>query len=448
MKPKTRNILIVLGVFAAILIGLVGFGMYSIYSFVSRIAAGRELPPELIEARITKGAGLLRRSEFFKLDESGWMETIKETSKTQDEKEQHRIMNARTARSVHNFSDLRVVGDTVVAVAEFGGFFFDFNGNLKNEITFEPTTARVKIGPIESDTYQPSTDNISIVLLDREHIGFLSHGYVQGARVFDHDGNEIWSTGKEILDVGGLLEEHQGRSDASKPVWEAAVGDLDNDGVSEYIVARSNDGIRAYDRAGKERWFVPNEAPTRKLVVFDLNGDGENEFIEVGGSIRDKNGKVIREMDDRSGDAFLFVENKTEYEMRFADISERRLTYMDAKGQKLFDAELPLSEVKSVEPTRIDIAGEEGYTYDTERIAYPKAVLVRIQKDKPKYLAIVAGYIGLSRANFYLLDEKGTLVYHELLPEEAETIAALPSGDGVDDILIGGKNTIWRYAAN
>ena len=123
MKPKTRNILIVVGVFAAILIGLVGFGMYSIYSFFSRISAGRELPPELAEARITKGAELLRRSEFFKLGETSWTETIRETSKTQNEKEQQRVMNAMTARSVHNFSDLRVVGDNVVAVAEFGGFF-------------------------------------------------------------------------------------------------------------------------------------------------------------------------------------------------------------------------------------------------------------------------------------------------------------------------------------
>jgi hypothetical protein len=48
----------------------------------------------------------------------------------------------------------------------------------------------------------------------------------------------------------------------------------------------------------------------------------------------------------------------------------------------------------------------------------------------------------------YVYDEKETLVYHELLPEDAETIAIKPTANSTEEILIGGKNTIWKFAAN
>jgi hypothetical protein len=80
-------------------------------------------------------------------------------------------------------------------------------------------------------------------------------------------------------------------------------------------------------------------------------------------------------------------------------------------------------------------------------IGYPKAILVALRKGEPKYLAVVGSFIGIPRANLYVYDGKGGLVYHELLPEDVETIASMPAGDGVEHILIGGKDTIWKYAA-
>lgn len=39
------------------------------------------------------------------------------------------------------------------------------------------------------------------------------------------------------------------------------------------------------------------------------------------------------------------------------------------------------------------------------------------------------------------------LVCHELLPEDAETIAAIPAANANEEIVIGGKNTIWKFTA-
>ncbi len=54
----------------------------------------------------------------------------------------------------------------------------------------------------------------------------------------------------------------------------------------------------------------------------------------------------------------------------------------------------------------------------------------------------------MERANLYIFEPSGILVYHELLGEDAETMAVLPSPDGEEQLLVGGKDTIWRYAAN
>lgn len=68
-----------------------------------------------------------------------------------------------------------------------------------------------------------------------------------------------------------------------------------------------------------------------------------------------------------------------------------------------------------------------------------------MKRDKPEYLAIVAVFIGIPRANLYIYEPNGTLVYHELLPEKAETIAVLPGENGLEQLLVGGKDTIWKY---
>jgi len=447
MTTKVRNFLIVGGVLATIVIGLIGVGLYKVYSFFSMIGLNREIPAELKDARVTKGGEFLTRSDFFKLDTPGLLKTIGDGSKIPDEKEREKVVKSQTARGIYNFSDLQVIGDSIIATGEFGGFVFDLNGNLKRQILFDPSTERIKIGPIEKEVYQTSLNNLTIVRLDRDHTGFLSFGSIEGARIFDDNGKEIWTVGKETADLGRALSDSDEEYKKSKHVLEATVGDLDNDGIGEYVVATKNEGIRAYDRSGKEIWLQPDEFASRKLAVFDLDRDGKNELLEIGHAVRDGSGKIIREM-KTLGDAWVLAEGKKEYSIQFADIYHGKISLSAENGDKLFESDAPLSEIKKTPQQRTVPGTDTSYTDDSDTVAYPKAAWVQLREGKPKYLAVIASFIGLPRSNFYVYDSAGVLVYHELLPEDAETIAVLPTGNGTDNILIGGKDTIWKYAAN
>ena len=451
MKTKTRNILLVLGAVAFIFLGIIGYGAYSLYSFFSQFSMSREIPDEIKEPRVLVGSEVLSKTVFFELSKQGLIKTVSDGTKIKDEKERQKVVQSEIAKGIYNFEDLKVVGDEIVAVGEFGGYFFDLAGNLKKHITFDPVVEKVKIGPYEQDTYQSGLSNLQIVSLERNKLGFLSYGSMEGVRVFNTDGNQIWATGREKADIAILFKDDKERElEYEKKVYvlEAAVGDLDNDGISEFVVARKNDGIRAYDRTGSEKWFQPEEFPNDKLEIRDLDGDGKNELIESGKSIRDGNGKFIRKLD--RGRSSLFVESKDhKFTIQSLEMYDGDLTLYDESGVKLLSVKAPLSEIKK-EAKKVDVPGRPDLSYvdDSESVGSPKAVWVSLRKDKPKYLAVVASFIGIPRANLYVFDSNGNLFYHELLGEDAETIAVMQSIDGKEEILIGGKDSIWRYAAN
>lgn len=453
MTPKARNILIVFGILAAAGIGIVGYGGYRIYSFYSNFGMYREVPDELKEARVTVGNGLLRRTEFFKMETKSLLGTISESTAAADDKDGKKILNAKMARSVYNFTDVRVIGSEVIAAGEFGGFVLDLSGNLKREVFFEPLSEKIKAGPYEETTYRTNVGTLRIIRLDANRIGFLSFDWVQGVRVLDENGNQIWSHGKEDIDLTNMFansEVQDAESEKSTHVLEAAVGDLDGDGVSEYVVARKNDGIRAYDQSGKERWFQPDQLPSSRLQIVDLDGDGRGEVIEIGRRVRDSHGKVLRELKGSDSAACVIVPGVDgSGRVQFAEISNGELLFSGEDGGSIFKMPAPLSHIKKA-PEKVEVpeSSEMSYIDDGDRLAYPQGVFVTLKENEPGYLAVVAAFNGLPRANLYIYDLSGRLVYHELLPEEAETITVLPADDGTEQILVGGKDTIWLYSIN
>jgi len=456
MTSKGQNILIVAGIAIFVTLGIIGYAACSLYSFFDEMADFRKVPDEIKDPRILKGEGFLRKNEMFKLTNDGILGAISKGMSKSDERERQKVVSAETAKSIFNFSDLEIVRNEIIAVGKFGAFVFDLDGNLKRQILFDVVKEKVRVGPFETDTYQSDLDNLRIVELDNERFGFLSWGSMEGVRVFDDAGREIWSYGKENIDFGVLLKDRKERDEdyeKSTYVMEAAVGDLDGDGVSEYIVARKSDGIHAFDRHGNEKWFQPDDFPSSPIEIADLNGDGKNELLQ-GSKVRDENGNVIRELKiglgDRTNDASLFVKDKKDQlSIQSCNIYQSKLVCWDENKKTLLSGEAPLGEIKA-EPKRIDIPDhpELSFTSDTQSVAHPKAVWVGLDHNKPKYLAIVAAYIGPPRANLYIYEPNGNLVFHELLGEDAETIAVLPGKDGNEDLLVGGKNTIWKYSLN
>ncbi|HKP70508.1 MAG TPA: hypothetical protein VJV05_14570, partial [Pyrinomonadaceae bacterium] len=202
MKSSTKYILGGVGLIFVAIICILAYGAYSIYTTLTNFGVAREVPDAIKEARVTVGGEFLHRSEMFKLEHPGWLSTILEGAKISDEKERERIMNSKTAASIFNFADIEVVGSEIVAAGEFGGYIFDLQGNLKKHVTFEPAKKSVKIGPIERDIWSSGLRNLTIARLDTERIGFFSADIGDGMRVFDSNGNEIWASGSDRLDLG------------------------------------------------------------------------------------------------------------------------------------------------------------------------------------------------------------------------------------------------------
>jgi hypothetical protein len=75
-------------------------------------------------------------------------------------------------------------------------------------------------------------------------------------------------------------------------------------------------------------------------------------------------------------------------------------------------------------------------------------VWAELEKNRPKYLAVVANFAAIDRSLFYLYDAQGKLIYQEILPEECNAVAVLPpeNSSGRDEILVSGEKTVWRYA--
>lgn len=456
MKTKTRNILIIIGVILLIFAGTAGYAGYKIYSFFSGIGISREIPDELKEAKVLKGADFLTKTEFFKLKQEGFLTTTGKGSQIEDEKERQKFINSQSAKTIYNFADIKVFGYEIIAAGQFGGYVFDLHGNLKREILFEPTVEKIKIGYYEQDHFQFNLDNLTIVPLEKNKFGFSSFDSVQGVTIFDDNGNQVWTYGKEKLELSKIWQDEKEREkdyEKSTHILEAAVGDLDGDGVSEYIVARKSDGIRAFDRDGNERWFEKDDFPSARLTVIDIDGDGVNELLEIGGKskIRDANGKIIRELKGgTSTGAMLFnVDSKTNRKLFiFCNTLDNKLICEDENKNPFLSGEAPRSDVPRKNPKKIEVPGhpEMNVTDGAENVYKPQAVWVNFQKDK-RFLAVAGSFIGIPRAQFYVYDAEGTLVYHELLPEDAETIAVLGAADGKQEILVGGKSTIWKFSA-
>ncbi len=466
MDSKTKTFLGCGAVLILITISLVGYFAYWIYSFANEIGtSNKEIPNEIKEARILKGSDFLNKTEIVKLTKESIFETGKRGATATNEKEKQKIIQHNIAKGVYGFSDLKILNNQIIAVGQFGGFVFDLQCNLQREILFEPSNESMKVFGFEVDNYRLNLDSIEIVLLTKDKFGFISNDSISGATVYDENGNQIWNYGKEQIELNKIFDDINKKEESVESrhyILEATAGDLDADGISEYVVSQNNEGIFAFDQNGKEKWFQSDEFANNKLKIIDVDGDRKNELIEIGSKVRNGiDGKVLREMKGDDNKAVLFVDKiDGKKVLQFCSFESNKIICKDEDEKTFFETDAPLSKIKIAEKetVKIPIQEKQGendnrpaimpteFTSDTESVYKPKAVWVSLKKDKPKYLAVIAGFIGIPRSNFYVYDEKGTLVYHELLPEDAETITTLPNSLGNEEILVGGKDTIWKVA--
>lgn len=470
MKSATRNILIIVGLVLVGFVGIISYGVYRAYTFFNSISesVNKEVPPELQEAKILKDEGFLQKSEFFKLKKLSFAETVAKGSQAKDEKERVRLTRSETAKGIYGFDDIKVCGDEIIAVGKFGGFVFDKNGDLKREIYFEPKVIKIKVFSFEREHYLQTLDDLRIVDLKNDgNCEFISESPLAGVTIFDNQGNLAWKYGEIDYNFGEGFNKSDEEIDKEVSVTKIAIGDLNDDGISEYIISAKNDGIHALDINKNEIWFQPDKFPRADFHIVDIDGDGKTDLVGLHGMrsvIRDKKtGNVIKEIkiDGWRKEILIYEDAKKNKNIHFFDIYENKLKVADINNKVILESQAPLSEIKvnreklnrppstpiNLGNGRILAPVPDQYVDDSVSIYEPKAVWVKLQKDKPKYLAIVGRFIGIPRSNFYVYDEKGNLIYHELLPEEVRTIAVNSIDNSSDEIFIGGKEKILKFVA-
>jgi hypothetical protein len=463
MKPITRN-LVIGGVL--LVLGIISYGVYSIYSVANTVSTSRSvfIPSQLMETKVFKGEDFLAKTEIFKIKKVGFWQTVLKSAFAKDKKDGEQITNSEVAKGIYGFNDIKVIGNEIIAVGKFGGYVFDLNGNLKRDFLFEPQQGEMTVFGFKKERYYQALNELRIVEIAKDNYIFLTQGSVEGINTYDKDGKTIWKFGNRESEL--MKEKTPAEEEKETYVTEVSTGDLDDDGVAEYLVSQKNDGIRAFDQQGKEKWFQPDDYPTSDLIVVDIDGDGKTELLELQGkssAIRDKKTGIVLKKLEIDGENILPNEN-TRQPIRFFEIDENKLKITNLENKTILESEASLSEIKRELPKsspkstpQIEVKDGErtvampdvnSLNNDTDSVYEPKAVWVSLKKDKPKYLAIIASFISFPRSNLYIYDEKGTLIYHELMPEDAETIAVLPNENGNESILVGGKNTLWKFSAN
>jgi len=261
-------------------------------------------------------------------------------------------------------------------------------------------------------------------LLDVESDGVcevLGSGGLDGMALFDHQGNVLFSRGE----YGG---EEKSR------IHEVGAGDADGDGVKEFIVSWGFDpwkGMELLDRYGNSKWRRQEEFMPGEMAVVDVNGDGKVELVEEDGGelkIRDTQGLVkdVVQMPVYLWHVSLCPQPNNQEPPQNLAVREGNLWLMDLDGKNYKKYDAPLSHIKLEKPRVVEAPGlSDLMTFDTEEVYRAKGVWVELEKDRPKYLAVIANFAAIDRSLFYLYDALGRLIYQELLPEYCDAIAIL-----------------------
>ncbi|HEV2802939.1 MAG TPA: hypothetical protein VGW12_20910 [Pyrinomonadaceae bacterium] len=432
-----RNLIIVSVILLFIVAGVGVMGVIFYRSYLAPLFAMREVPSALSESRILTGADFLTKSEFYRTDKDSSLMDVLEEDKAANRFESIRDM------SIGQFDgqpglDLGLAG-------MFGMTILDLNGQVKERVEYQFEKGKIEVAGFKMERPKDSFPQMRVLDVEGDGVcEILGFGGTDGAALFDHQGRVRFS---------------RGTSQEGQPsIREVTAGDLDADGKLEFVAGWGYDpsSIELFDRDGRSLWRHEEEFISDSTEVVDVDADGRDEIVETYGSelkIRDAQGKLkgsatmplslnylslCPRPDGRGASQILVVE-------------EGKVVLLDLDGKNFSSFEAPLSKIKLDKPREVKFPGmDEPFVYETEEVYRASGVWAKLQKDQPKYLAVVARFAAIDRSLFYVYDAQGKLLYHEILPEDCNSVAVLPSAreDGGEDILVGGEKTIWRYAAH
>lgn len=253
-----------------------------------------------------------------------------------------------------------------------------------------------------------------------EYMDRGGHGW-QDAALFDQAGKTLWR-------YGGM-----------PGVDDMTAGDLDGDGKPEFVVGfNGGGGVRLLNGVGKVEWQEADRNVWH-VEIIDTNGDGTPEIVHSNASgqitIRDWRGGIINRV--RPHEPGLYFSGFSV--ARWPDKNSRpcllvpgdgKVWLLDFQGNKVVELNAPNSNLHAL---HADVTG----------------LHVKFGGDHTDYFVVLVNYDLYGRAILYLYRpslELGELVYQEILPESAASLATVTlDQSGTEALLVGGNGKVWRY---
>jgi hypothetical protein len=431
IKRKFAIFSILIGGAIVLLVGAIAYR-----AIIAPLFGAQEVPSELREARVVTGADFLTKSEFYRAasKRGTWRELL----------DPNKIKSRFD--SIENMTIGQLDGQPgkdIGLVGRFGVTLLDEAGRVEERINYQFQKGTIALGPFKLARIKDSFRELRLIDVEGDGVcEVLGYDGIDGAALFDHQGRVLFNRG----------EYEEGKSSIKK----VAAGDVDGDGVLEFVASWGYEpweGLELFDRFGNIRWRHEKESVTGQLEAVDINGDGKAEFVEEDSTelkIRDAHGKVLSSAKMPVFLWHLSLCPRPEGEGPPQDLAVREgslwLIDLDGKNFSQFDA--PLSLIKLEKPRKLSLPGESApLVFDKEEVYRAKGAWVKLDKEQPKYLAVIATFGTLDRSLLYVYDAQGKLVYQEILPEECNGLVILsPANEGGrEEFLISGEKTVWRY---
>lgn len=268
--------------------------------------------------------------------------------------------------------------------------------------------------PIKFVPFEERQDHVNYIQLDSGGThGFINRGaWCSEARLMDENGYLQWSYGAGLSGVDDM-----------------ASGDLDGDGVPEFVVGfNGSGGIHLLNKRGKKLWECP-DGNVWHVEIADLDGSSRRNIVHsnAGGfiTVRDLRGKII---------------SKSKPEPYFSDFSLIRWPDK-TKPERLLIAE---DNFIWIFDARANVLAKFSAP-NTGNLGHGKGVVFTIKGGK-KVLATIVDHKNWHRSILHLHDLSGDLLYQEILPESCPAITVLPADETLPgSLFIGCEGNVLEY---
>jgi hypothetical protein len=316
----------------------------------------------------------------------------------------------------------------IVVAGGRGALIVDPAGTIKTQVQYQLESTEEKMRVLKTNRERYRLGDIQIIDIEGDHnVEYLGRGSIDGAAVFDSEGKRLWSYGKSTGE--------------KTSIDDLAAGDLDGDGVAEFVAVWH--AVELFDRYGALKWRREAKHGGFQIEVVDTDGDGKNEIVIANGDlvVRDSSGTVTREIKMPFYLAhFDICSLPASGRVGILAVEEGYVWLMGFDGKVAAKFNAPLSEFE---------AGSRktpGLESIPESVYKARGTWVKLNNDQPGYLVVVTEFAAIDRSVLYVYTPSGQIAYQEVMPERCASITALPEVKGAPQgFLVGGSGTVWLY---